>query len=103
MSCADADYERSQKDVAYHERDRLVAALAKLYPSHLARHEGDGWDDEWRNIVCVHLPAGQATWHIRDCELGWFAHLELRADHWDGHSTEEKYRRLARLPVNPMP
>ncbi len=87
MKCCDA------KDAAYHERDLLVALVSKLFPSHLARHEGE-WEDDWRNIVCVHLPTGQATWHIHDSELSDFAHLGLCAGHWDGHTTDEKYERV---------
>jgi hypothetical protein len=89
--------ERDARNAAYAERDRLVAALSKCFPSHLTRHEGDDWEDDWRNIVCIHLPAGQATWHIHDSELPWFTHLNLQAAHWDGHSTDEKYQRLADL------
>lgn len=84
-------------DEVYAERDQLVAALSKCFPAHLCRHEGEGWEDDWRNIVCIHLPTGQATWHIHDSELGWFEHLRKTYSHWDGHSTEEKYRRLAAL------
>lgn len=89
------------KDTAYSERDRLVVALSKVFPSHLCRHpdEDADWEDDWRWIVCVHLPTGQATWHIHDSERSWFAHLSVRDNHWDGHSTEEKYSRLAALEV----
>jgi hypothetical protein len=90
----------AQKNAAYAERDRLVAALSKHYPAHLCRHEGTDWEDEWRYIVCIHLPTGQATWHIHDSELPWFSHLAYGAAHWDGHSTEEKYARLAALAVS---
>jgi hypothetical protein len=86
----------------YRERDQLVAALSKQYESHLSRHEGE-WEDDWRWIVCVHLPTGQATWHIHDSELPLFDHLigTARASHWDGHSTDEKYERLNALTVRP--
>lgn len=77
----------------YAERDKLVSALSKLFPSHLTKHEGE-WEDDWRNIVCVHLTTGQATWHIHDSELPWFSHLSQQENHWDGHSTEEKYERV---------
>ena len=84
----------AQRDAVYRERDQVVAALSKVFPSHLARHEGE-WDDEWRNIVCIHLPAGQARWHIHDAELPLVAHLKvIEPDDWDGHSTREKYNRL---------
>ena len=84
-------------NAVYRERDQLVAALSKLFPAHLALHDGADWEDDWRNIVCVHLPAGQATWHIHDSELPLFGHLVHTAGHWDGHSTEEKYARLNAL------
>jgi hypothetical protein len=89
---------RRQKDSAYAERDRLVAALSKVFPAHLARHVGEEpWEHDWRNVVCIHLPAGHATWHIHDSELPWFTHLDMEAAHWDGHGTEETYARLAAL------
>lgn len=90
---------RARKDGAYRERDALVCALSKAFPAHLCRHpeEHVEWDDDWRWIVCVHLPTGQATWHIHDSERSHFYHLEVGENHWDGHSTEEKYRRLAAL------
>jgi hypothetical protein len=48
--------------------------------------------------VFVQLPAGQASWHIHESELGWFDHLERRAGNsWDGHTTPEKYERLGSL------
>jgi len=90
----------------YSERNRLVSALSKLFESHLCRHPNSdtSWEDNWRNIVCIHLPTGQATWHIHDDDLLLFAHLvqqdEVRGatpNHWDGHTTEEKYKRLAAL------
>ena len=92
---------RTAKDAAYQERDRLVAALSKLFPSHLARHPDSdpSWDDEWRWIVCVHLPTGQATWHIHESEFAWFTHLVVGTNHWDGHDTDTEYDRLAALPL----
>lgn len=88
-----------QKDGAYRERDALVCALSKVFPAHLCRHpeEDREWEDDWRWIVCVHLPTGQATWHIHDSERPHFDHLTVSQGHWDGHTTEEKYQRLAAL------
>src|ERR1700676_4276282 len=53
----------AQKDEAYRERDQLVAALSKLFPSSLERHpeEDATWDADWRWIVFFDLPTGQAT------------------------------------------
>jgi hypothetical protein len=73
-----------------------------VWPAHLARHQGE-WEDEWRNIVCVHLPTGQATWHIHDSEVILFGHLAMTEGDWDGHTTAEKYRRLDALAEEHMP
>ena len=89
-----------QEDGAYSERDKLVAALSKYLPSYLGRHEASDleWEDNWRWIVFIETPQGQCSWHIHDDELPMFAHLERRGEGcWDGHTTEDKYRRLAAL------
>lgn len=89
------------KDNAYDERNRCVAALSKCFPSYLTRHdEADTeWENDWRWIVCIDLPTGQATWHIHDSDLPYFAHLDKGVNKWDGHSTAEKYNRLNNLKV----
>ena len=116
---------KKQKDVAYWERNQLVIALSKIFPSYLMKHpkEDINWDNDWRTIVAVELPKeliltekeikaaeyymgmhmpptynNQLTWHIHDSEIGYFDHLEYREHNdWDGHDTEEKYRRLRKL------
>lgn len=90
----------AEKETAYRERNLLVAFMSKVFPSHLARHDDadETWDDEWRNIVYIQLPTGQVSWHIHDEELPNFAHLEVRENDWDGHTSEEKYARLAAAP-----
>ncbi len=104
VAAVDYDAMKAAKDNAYAERDRLVAALSKLFPACLARHDAAdlAWDDDWRWIVFITLPSGQASWHIHDSELPMFAHLP-RSERmlWDGHDTPEKYRRLAALPAPP--
>lgn len=93
---------RAEKHDAYAERNKLVAALSKLFPSGLAETAIPGWDPEWRWCVFVTLPTGQASWHIRESERPMFAHLPVsRGNLWDGHTTEEKYRRLAGLSSVP--
>jgi len=95
---------REQKDGAYKERDALVCALSKVFRSWLSRHPSTDttWDDDWRWIVFVQLPTGQATWHIHDSELPMFEHLQVvKGNVWDGHTTEEKYRRLAATTRQP--
>jgi hypothetical protein len=101
-----------EKNQAYWERNQLVSALSKIFPSHLAKHpESDKeWEDDWRTIVVIYLPADknrefkdsigspvcdyQMTWHIHDHDLPMFDHLQYEEYEWDGHTTEEKYRRL---------
>lgn len=94
--------EKSAKDTAYWERNQLVANLARQYESHMVRHPDSDkeWEDDWRWIVCIHTPAGQMTWHIKDEEATsafGFLPVEPDAEHWDGHTTEEKYNRLLAL------
>lgn len=86
----------SEKSQAYWERNQLVLYLSKQFQSHLCRHpESDiRWDKDWRWIVCIHLPEGQATWHIHESEIAEFNHLKEETSHWDGHTTLDKYNRL---------
>src|SRR5437016_1922782 len=76
------------KDEAYWERNQLVAALSKLYPSWLSRHDerDTAWEDDWRWIVFIEISTKeldnkyfcggfmakhkrQISWHIHDNEL----------------------------------
>lgn len=112
-----------QKDGAYKERNKLVVALSKIFPSHLCRHDENDkeWENDWRWIVCIHIPTKeltvfgdsinqlsnlkdrwqikeeQITWHIHDSEKEMFNHLLVAENHWDGHTTDEKYDRLSKL------
>lgn len=94
-----------QKNGAYWERNQLVAALSKLLPAGLGKHDPNDkeWEDDWRNIVYIigigpHFELVQMSWHIHDSELPMFSHLKFDPDiKWDGHTTEEKYKRLARM------
>ena len=76
---------------AYEERNRLVAVLTYIWPSHLVLAESGSGD--W-DTVCVHSPEGQMTWHIPDRDMHLFQHLGYAASHWDGHTTPLKYDRL---------
>ncbi len=113
---------KKSKDDAYHERDMLVCALSKLFPSYLARHseEDKEWENDWRWIVyiniptkvkvvsgdqCNHVPQSkwfetkneQVSWHIHDSEREMFNHLEVKENNWDEHNTQRKYERLQAL------
>jgi len=89
--------EREMRDRAYRERNMLVSALSKIYPSHLSKHidTGENWDEEWCNVVYIYGPNGQMGWHIHINDLDLFSHLKYEENHWDGHDTEEKYNRLS--------
>lgn len=80
---------------AYNERARLVALLASIYPA--TWNFGDDAEQDWA-VVYVELPNGPATWHLRENDMGLFEHVE-RDDTtiWDGHTTAEKYQRIAEL------
>lgn len=97
---------REAKGHAYHERNLLVAYLAGQYPSHIKLHpaEDTAWEADWRTIICVHGPTGQMTWHVHDSEAPLFGFLNRKpmpdfeaTCTWDGHTTEEKYQRLASI------
>jgi hypothetical protein len=92
------DSQPTELDRAYYERNALVAALSKVYPSHLAEHPDDpSWDPAWKFLVIINTPAGQLSWHLHLSQVGEFAHLDYEDNDWDGHTTVEKYERLAKL------
>ena len=88
----------AQKDAAYLERNKVVAALASVFPSGIARTAIEGWSDDWHGCVYIDLPTGQASWHYHDSQAHLFEHLPVYTGKWDGHDTEEKYRRVLALP-----
>lgn len=109
------DY-RKERDAAYTERNQLVAALARILPKTLAHREwvipkdapavawlaehdpaDAGWDPEWRTIVFIEGPTGQLSWHLHDSDVPLFDGLPRGPNSWDGHTTPEKYERVARL------
>lgn len=90
--------ERKSRERAFYERNQLVSALTKLFPSYRSIHmDTENMGKSWTNIVYVELPTGQASWHIHDDDLVFFEHLQLKANNWDGHTTAEKYNRLRDL------
>ncbi|MFK0294807.1 hypothetical protein ACIQU6_30645 [Streptomyces sp. NPDC090442] len=86
-----------QLTAVYRERSALVTYLAAQYPSVIAPatdYPGSGW-----YVVYVEGPAGQMSWHFPPEDLPLFpdAIPHVPTWVWDGHSTEEKYGRLATL------
>lgn len=81
---------------AYTERARLVAHLSKCYPSYKVV-KNDVPYQGYNTIVYVESDNGQMSWHIADDDVHLFEHLEDVdiEEVYDGHTTEEKYERLA--------
>ena len=93
------DYQ-ARKDGAYEERNRLVAVVARMaiaagYSACRTRTAIEGWSDDWHNCIYIELPCGQASWHFHDSQGELFADLPERDHAYDGHTTEEKYAKLA--------
>ena len=83
-------------DEVYAERNKVVLAFAALVKE-------QGWDvglavdpdsPDWP-VLMIETDAGQVSWHFQAGELP--PGLPLFAGKWDGHSTPEKYDRLAEL------
>ncbi len=88
-----------RKDDAYEERNRVVAALARLalasgYRVVRTRTAIEGWSEDWHGCVYINLPCGQSSWHFHDSQAWLFADLPEGGETWDGHTTEQKYDRL---------
>lgn len=83
-------------DSVYTERAHLVAFLTALYPSELIE-EGTDYP-----VVYINSPEGQLSWHINRKDISLFSHvpvipISLAPNLWDGHTTEEKYKRVRSL------
>jgi len=90
------------RNKAYTERNLCVALIAQyaMWFGHtvgIRQHEGDEWEDEWRNVLFIDLPTGQVSWHLHESDLVNFPGLPPYTKEWDGHTTEEKYERVKRF------
>jgi hypothetical protein len=96
------DQEIQMRNNAYTERNMCVALLAQYaqwFGHHVGikEHQGEAWDDEWRNVLFIDLPTGQVSWHLKKSELVNFPGIGTYEGQWDGHDTEEKYKRVEKL------
>ena len=82
----------TEREYVFSQRDELIALLSTKYPSHLCRDE-DG-SAEWNDIVCIHLPSGQAQFHVGPMAVRLFAHLTYTANDWDGSGPKDRSKRL---------
>jgi hypothetical protein len=88
---------KESKDGAYLERNQLVALLSKVFPAGKKKTAIEGWSEDWHGCVYIDLPTGQASWHYHDSQAYLFDHLPQYKGAWDGHSTDEKYARIAAI------
>lgn len=96
------EWMRSCKDDAYLERTKVVAALAKFAQNMnckvgIGRTDIPDWSPDWHNIIYINLPTGQISWHYNDAYADLFKDFPPYEGEWDGHDTDEKYRRLEAL------
>jgi hypothetical protein len=87
----------TEADQGYFERNAVVAALARLFPSGLARTDIPGWDPEWHGCVYIDLPTGQVSFHYHDRDAHLFDGLPPYAGSWDGHDKDMALARLAQV------
>ena len=90
-----------QKNTAYAERNRVLAALAKAgqelgWNVGVGQHDpaDTNWESDCRTLLFIDLPTGQASWHYPDNQKGLLEQLPKYASPWDGHSTVVKYERV---------
>jgi hypothetical protein len=84
----------------YLERDLLVAALARLWPSHVMEHTHSPRSKGRRLVICIHAPFGHITWTIpEELEPSYRATAQCGENDYDGCKTTEKRERLLRFVV----
>jgi hypothetical protein len=88
---------REDKNSAYFERNNLVAALARVYPSGIRRTIIEGWDDDWHGCCFIDLPSGQISYHYHDSHAHLFEKFSPYETPWDGHDKDTVHARLAAI------
>lgn len=81
----------------YRERAMLLALIADGYPSWIGYT--DPSTPDWP-VLTIMLPTGQCCWHIAPDDVHLFHRTRPVAPDdppWDGHSTDEKYRRIMEM------
>lgn len=87
----------AEKDEAYRQRNHLVAALARLFPSGTRRTNIEGWSDDWHGCCFIDLTTGQISYHYHDSHAYLFAALPAYETPWDGHDKAVVHARLIAL------
>lgn len=78
---------------AYRERNAIAVALSRLFPSWIGV---DTDEPDWP-VLYVELPTGQVSWHFSPDDADLLSGASVGGTPWDGHTTDEKYARLAAL------
>lgn len=89
----------SQEDInkVYTERNACVG-MAYIMATALGYNVGVKVEDPQWPIIFIDLPTGQVSWHIPIGDLASYfpyGRIPAYSGEYDGHSTEEKYSRLA--------
>lgn len=95
---------QKQRNGAYNERNRVVAALAKVAQAVSTPDNAFGAgvkqdpeeEEGWQTVCYIDLPLdmGQVSFHFPDDEVWLLRHIGHYKGEWDGHTTEEKFARL---------
>lgn len=91
----------AEKDEAYRQRNYLVAALARLYPSGVRNTDIPGWSDDWHGCCFIDLPSGQISYHFHDSHRYLFDGLPAYETPWDGHDKDAVHARLLAITAPP--
>ncbi|MEU8473729.1 hypothetical protein [Streptomyces hygroscopicus] len=89
----------AERDQAYRERAHLLAWLAALHPANAVITTAADIDEDGWQLLYLLVGGWQMSWHIAPRDGALFEHVEHvdpgdpRAQ-WDGHSTDQKYRRM---------
>jgi hypothetical protein len=89
-------------NAVYKERNLCVALIADMalelgLTVGIKNHQGEEWEDDWRNVLFIELPTGQVSWHIHTSEMVNFLQIPKYEGIWDNHTTEEKYKRIVEM------
>lgn len=100
------DSHKKELNGVYTERMQCVATLCAHWHNlgftvGLDTHSGE-WDEDWRTIVYADLPTGQVSWHMHISDIELFSHIPWKDFEFDGHSTEEKYKRVREMQSYPV-
>lgn len=89
---------KMQKDKAYEERNKVVAALAKAVvklggKAGLRKTDIKDWNPEWAWALDIIPPGGKVwSWHFHESHARIFDGFSLANWEWDGTDTPTKYK-----------